>query len=138
MRAASRFVRSPARRRSDHCAITFRMRIRDTISQPILRSICFRRSSQIRAIERNGRPRYANWRSKSWTSTWAFMSELAAAIHDFLGDRARRNDSPHTLRNYGADLSEFLEYLSPPDTQPPALADIDLLCLREWLAHLYD
>jgi integrase/recombinase XerC len=29
-------------------------------------------------------------------------------------------------------------YFSPPDTQPPPLAGIDLLSLREWLAHLYD
>jgi integrase/recombinase XerC len=65
------------------------------------------------------------------------MSELAAAVEDFLGERSRRNDSPHTLRNYGADLREFLEYFSPPDTEPPALAAIDLLSLREWLAHLY-
>jgi integrase/recombinase XerC len=68
---------------------------------------------------------------------WEFMSELAQAIADFLGDRARRNDSPHTLRNYGADLNEFCDYFSPPGTEPPALADIDLLSLREWLAHLY-
>jgi integrase/recombinase XerC len=66
------------------------------------------------------------------------MSELARAIEDFLGERTRRNDSPHTLRNYGADLSEFLEYFSPPGTAPPALDAIDLLSLREWLAHLYD
>jgi integrase/recombinase XerC len=65
------------------------------------------------------------------------MSELASGIEDFLGDRSRRNDSPHTLRNYGADLREFLEYFSPPGTEPPALAAIDLLSLREWLAHLY-
>jgi integrase/recombinase XerC len=65
------------------------------------------------------------------------MSEIAQAIEGFLGDRVRRNDSPHTLRNYGADLREFLEYLSPPGTEPPALAEIDLLLLREWLAHLY-
>lgn len=66
------------------------------------------------------------------------MSELAAAIHDFLSDRARRNDSPHTLRNYGADLQEFLEYFSPPETEPPPPGEIDLLSLREWLAHLYE
>jgi integrase/recombinase XerC len=66
------------------------------------------------------------------------MSELAAAIEDFLGDRERRNDSPHTLRNYGADLREFLDYFSPPGAEPPPLVDIDLLSLREWLAHLYD
>jgi len=66
------------------------------------------------------------------------MSELAQAIEDFLGERARRNDSPHTLRSYRADLSEFLEYFSPRGTEPPALDAIDLLSLREWLAHLYD
>jgi integrase/recombinase XerC len=65
------------------------------------------------------------------------MSELAAAIEEFLGERSRRNDSPHTLRNYGADLREFLEYFSPPGAEPPPLAGIDLLSLREWLAHLY-
>lgn len=66
------------------------------------------------------------------------MSELAQAIEDFLGERTRRNDSPHTLRSYGADLSEFLAYFSPPGSEPPALDAIDLLSLREWLAHLYD
>ncbi len=66
------------------------------------------------------------------------MSELAAAIGDFLGERARRNDSPHTLRNYDADLREFIGYFSPPGTEPPALAEFDLTMLREWLAHLYD
>jgi integrase/recombinase XerC len=66
------------------------------------------------------------------------MSELSAAIEDFLGERARRNDSAHTLRNYGADLRELLEYFSPPGSQPPPLGEFDLLSLREWLGHLYD
>jgi integrase/recombinase XerC len=66
------------------------------------------------------------------------MSELPQAIEDFLGEQARRNDSEHTLRNYRADLVEFLAYFSPPGMEPPALAAIDLLSLREWLAHLYD
>jgi integrase/recombinase XerC len=38
---------------------------------------------------------------------------------------------------YGADLREFLYYLSPPETEPPAPSAIDLLILREWLASLY-
>jgi integrase/recombinase XerC len=62
---------------------------------------------------------------------------LRKDIEEFLGDRGRRNDSAHTMRNYGADLREFLHYLSPPGSQPPALAEIDLVLLREWLAHLY-
>ncbi len=66
------------------------------------------------------------------------MSELSAAIGEFMTELERRNDSPHTLRNYGADLGEFLAYFSPPGAEPPPLLAIDLLSLREWLAHLYD
>jgi integrase/recombinase XerC len=66
------------------------------------------------------------------------MSELATAIEDFLAERVRRNDSEHTVRNYGADLSELLGYFSPPGTEPPPLGGIDLGSLREWLGHLYD
>lgn len=66
------------------------------------------------------------------------MSELSKAIDDYLGSLARSNESPHTLRNYGADLSEFLEYFSPEGSEPPLLADFDLPALREWLAHLYE
>ncbi len=66
------------------------------------------------------------------------MSELGKAIDDYLGSLARSNDSPHTLRNYGTDLREFMEYFSPEGEEPPAPADFDLLQLREWLAHLYE
>lgn len=66
------------------------------------------------------------------------MSDIEQAIDDFLAERARRNDSPNTLRSYSADLREFLEYFSPPGAEPPPIAGIDLLTLREWLAHLYD
>jgi integrase/recombinase XerC len=66
------------------------------------------------------------------------MSELSTAIDEFMTELVRRNDSPHTLRNYGADLNEFLTYFSPTGAEPPALTALDLLCLREWLAHLYD
>jgi integrase/recombinase XerC len=66
------------------------------------------------------------------------MSELSSAINDYLGSLALRDDSPHTLRNYEADLREFAEYFSPESSEPPALAEFDLLALREWLAHLYE
>jgi integrase/recombinase XerC len=65
------------------------------------------------------------------------MSELALAIDDFLAELTRRSESPHTIRNYGADLREFTDYFSPPGSQPPLLAQFDLLALREWLAQLY-
>jgi integrase/recombinase XerC len=64
--------------------------------------------------------------------------ELHKAIDDYLGSLARRNESPHTLRNYDADLREFAAYFSPAGSAPPALAEFDLLTLREWLAHLYE
>jgi integrase/recombinase XerC len=66
------------------------------------------------------------------------LSELDRAIQDFLGELARRNDSPHTLRNYHADLREFSAYFSPPGAASPGLQSFDLHSLREWLAHLYD
>lgn len=66
------------------------------------------------------------------------FSELNQAVDDFLEERARRNDSAHTLRNYEADLRDLITYFSPPAAQPPPIAEIDLLALREWLAHLYE
>ncbi|HWD99311.1 MAG TPA: site-specific integrase, partial [Bryobacteraceae bacterium] len=65
------------------------------------------------------------------------LSELALAIDDFLAELTRRSESPHTIRNYGADLREFTDYFSPPGSPPPPLAQFDLLSLREWLANLY-
>jgi integrase/recombinase XerC len=49
-----------------------------------------------------------------------------------------RNSSPHTILNYGKDLSQFLEYLSPPGAQPPALNEISHTIIREFVAHLHD
>jgi len=65
------------------------------------------------------------------------VSELAQAISDFIGELKLRSESPHTIRNYGADLREFADYFSPPGQNPPPVADFDLLALREWLANLY-
>ena len=45
--------------------------------------------------------------------------------------------SPHSIRAYESDLAQFIEYLSPPDLEPPEPQAIDLLILREWLASLY-
>jgi len=66
------------------------------------------------------------------------MSEITEAIERFMGELVRRNESENTLRNYNADLRDFTSYFTPPESEPPALAEFDLLALREWLAHLYD
>jgi integrase/recombinase XerC len=71
-------------------------------------------------------------------NTQACMSDLSKAIRDYLQERAQRNDSPHTLRNYDADLRDFVQYFSPPNATPPAPTEFNLALLREWLAHLYD
>jgi integrase/recombinase XerC len=65
------------------------------------------------------------------------MSELAAQIERYLAELARTGVSAHTLRAYTADLAQFVEYLSPPDLEPPEPRAIDVLILREWLASLY-
>jgi integrase/recombinase XerC len=66
------------------------------------------------------------------------LNELSSAIEDYLRSLALRNESPHTLRNYGADLGEFVEYFSPEGISPPGPGEFNLLLLREWLAHLYE
>jgi integrase/recombinase XerC len=65
-------------------------------------------------------------------------SELGRLIDLYLAAMTRRNSSTHTLRNYRSDLEQWLAYLTPPEGAPPEPGEIDLLLLREWLAHLYD
>ena len=65
------------------------------------------------------------------------MSDLAVQIDRYLQELVRGGNSPHTVDAYQADLRQFLDYLSPPQTEPPVPAAIDLLILREWLASLY-
>ena len=65
------------------------------------------------------------------------MSELARQIERYLEELARGGASPHTVAAYAADLRQFLEFLSPPETAPPKPQAVDLLMLREWLAALY-
>lgn len=66
------------------------------------------------------------------------MPELANSIEQFLRELRNQGLSEHTVRNYGADLKQFLEYLTPPGGSAPEPREIDLLTLREWLGHLYD
>src|SRR5215469_3820945 len=66
------------------------------------------------------------------------MSELAQAIDRYLASLRIENASPHTLRNYESDLRQFLDYFSPPETEPLSPAALTTIELREWLGSLYD
>ena len=64
---------------------------------------------------------------------------MKGAIEKFLGYlRSVRNASPLTICGYETDLAQFLEYLSPPDSEPLAPAQIDHRMIREFLGHLHD
>jgi integrase/recombinase XerC len=64
---------------------------------------------------------------------------MKPAIQKFLVYlRSVRNASSHTLRNYRVDLEQFLNYLSPPESQPPEVRNIDHRVIREYLGHLHD
>ena len=65
------------------------------------------------------------------------MSELARQIEAYISNLVREGASEHTIAAYASDLAQFLEYLSPPDLEPPAPRAIDSLLLREWMASLY-
>jgi integrase/recombinase XerC len=70
------------------------------------------------------------------------MSDLAQQIERFLDELHRSNVSPHTLRNYGSDLGQFLKYFTVKSQDGSetcaAVEAIDALAVREWLGHLYE
>ncbi len=64
---------------------------------------------------------------------------MKSAVGQFLNYlRSVRNASPHTLRSYENDLSQFIAFLTPPGVETPALADVTHLMIREFVAHLHD
>ena len=64
-------------------------------------------------------------------------SRLEHEIERYLAGLARTAASPHTLDAYRSDLRQLLDFLSPPEAEPPAPEAIDLLLLREWMLWLY-
>lgn len=65
------------------------------------------------------------------------MSELSRCAAEFLAALARENVSPHTLRSYGSDLEQFVQFLTPSGGPPPQPGNIDTHVLRTWLTDLY-
>lgn len=62
---------------------------------------------------------------------------LSDAIVEYTAELKRANVSPHTLRSYGVDYQQFLEYFNPPDSDPAHVEKLDPLAIREYLGHLY-
>jgi integrase/recombinase XerC len=63
---------------------------------------------------------------------------LPELIEQYTASLRRENASAHTVRNYEADLRGWLDYMTPPNGEPPAVEAIDVLSVREWLAHLHE
>ena len=64
-------------------------------------------------------------------------SELASHIARFLDELKRNRVSAHTLAAYGSDLAQFLDYFSPPGSDPPGPREFEMWKIREWLGSLY-
>src|SRR5258707_12123996 len=64
-------------------------------------------------------------------------SELATHLGRFLEDLKRANVSEHTVTAYNSDLAQFLQYFSPPGTEPPGVGSFEVWQIREWLGSLY-
>ena len=71
-------------------------------------------------------------------STRQPVSELEGYIRNYLDELKRENASAHTIRNYEADLEQFLAYFTPLDGAPPAVQELDTLAIREWMGDLYN
>jgi integrase/recombinase XerC len=61
-------------------------------------------------------------------SGWALLEDFLRYL------QVERQMSPHTLRNYGLDLSQFLEFIAPEGAEP-VLEEVDYRQLRAFLAH---
>src|ERR1035438_8201165 len=122
-------------------AVTYPAPIRATINRRISLSTCCRSSTNppVRSCGTTSTPatrKFAGGPPKPWTSICTHMSELEREIGRYLAELERRQASPHTLESYGGDLRQFLAYFTPPESEPPPLAQFGVHEIREWLGGL--
>ncbi|HYA97086.1 MAG TPA: tyrosine recombinase [Methylomirabilota bacterium] len=70
------------------------------------------------------------------TSASGSLSKTIQRFLDYL--RSVRNSSPLTILHYGRDLAQFVQFLSPPGAEPPALNGVRHQVIREFVVHLHD
>lgn len=66
------------------------------------------------------------------------MPAIRDSITRYLAELGRRGASKHTIRNYASDLDQFATFFEPHGLTAPAVEELDLGVLREWLGGLYD
>ena len=64
------------------------------------------------------------------------MKQHIAKFIDYL--RYERNASPNTIREYRRDVSQFMQFLTPPGEKTMPLADVDHSVIREFVGWSYD
>jgi site-specific recombinase XerD len=66
------------------------------------------------------------------------MPAIRDCLAKYLAELERRGASQHTVRSYTSDLEQFATYFEAADEEAPAIEELDLPLLREWLSGLYD
>src|SRR5579885_3014009 len=130
-----------ARPLSAVCVTTSRTPMQAASSLQTSPSICSRRWMKRRNVVsgvtgRRVMKRFADAPAK--LSRHFFMAAIRESVTKYLAELRRRGASLHTLRSYASDLEQFANYFEPPGIEPPAVEQIDLVLLREWLASVYD
>jgi integrase/recombinase XerC len=66
------------------------------------------------------------------------MPAIRDCLAKYLAELERRGASQHTVRSYASDLEQFATYFEAAEEGAPAIEELDLPLLREWLSGLYD